>query len=63
MTGRLYTCADCNGIFECAWSDEEAEAEYAEQFPGWDLRVAKMVCEDCYKFVMQAKELTDQEWK
>lgn len=47
-----FTCADCGGVFDMAWSDEEARAESKEQWgdiPSDDLAV---VCDDCYQALM-----------
>lgn len=46
-----YECAMCGGVFEKAWSEEEARAEYVNNF---GTTVAEsddgvIVCDDCYK--------------
>lgn len=45
-----YTCAQCNGVFERGWTDEEAKAEQAEN--GWQDEDCAMVCDDCYKAII-----------
>lgn len=42
-----YQCALCEGVFVTDWSDEEAEAEYAENFG--DDPDREVVCDDCFK--------------
>lgn len=44
-----YVCAVCEGTFDKGWSDEEADAERAEQFPGFEQSDCDLVCDDCYK--------------
>lgn len=46
-----YTCANCLGEFETGWTDEEALAEYEQQFPRSHAAGEEMamVCDDCYK--------------
>lgn len=44
-----YRCAACGGIFDCGWSDEEATAELAETFPGFDKDDCELVCDDCFQ--------------
>jgi len=53
-TDNSYTCAKCNGVFDKAWSDEEAENEYAEKFPEEKATAAirEIICDDCYKIIM-----------
>lgn len=43
-----YKCAYCAGEFKSGWTDEEASAEFAENFQGFDIRNAALVCDDCY---------------
>ena len=45
---ETYTCAACAGVFEKGWSDDEAEAELADAFPGFDTTECDLVCDDCY---------------
>jgi len=47
-----YTCAMCGGTFEKAWSDDEARAEFAEEFPEASGDDAEVVCDDCYRQMM-----------
>ena len=55
MMGELpganqYRCAQCGGIFDKGWTDEEARAEQEDN--GW-LEIPDdfmaVVCDDCYK--------------
>jgi DNA-directed RNA polymerase subunit RPC12/RpoP len=48
-----YQCAQCGGIFEKEWTDEEARAEMKEN--KFDAILEKdmcIVCDDCYKKIM-----------
>lgn len=49
-----FTCALCHGVFEKAWADDEADAEYRARFP--DSVKAEdpieTICDDCYKRIM-----------
>ena len=55
MAAETFTCALCRGVFEKAWSDAEAESEYASLWsdaPG----PVDVICEDCFqKFHAWAK--------
>lgn len=44
-----YVCSVCKEEFEQGWSEEEAEAELAETFPGFNKSECDIVCDDCYK--------------
>ena len=44
-----YTCAVCKETFETGWTNEEAEVELAETFPGYTPAECSVVCDDCYK--------------
>lgn len=39
----------CEKEFDQGWTEEEAEAELSENFPGFDKSECKVVCDDCYK--------------
>jgi len=49
-----YTCANCEGVFIKAWSDEEARAEYEATEPNAAARsdVTDVICDDCYRKFM-----------
>lgn len=47
-----YTCEVCNGIFETGWSEEEAEAERMRN--GWADVPCGLVCDDCFKEMVEA---------
>ena len=47
MTSDEYRCAICEGVFAKGWSEEEAAAEFAAEFPGVDLSGTVLVCDDC----------------
>lgn len=47
---KQYKCAECGGVFDFGWTDEEAKAE--QEANGWgDIPPGFMavVCDDCYK--------------
>lgn len=44
-----YICSVCGGEFEADWSEEEAEQELKENFPGLSKNDCDLVCDDCYK--------------
>lgn len=45
---KTYKCDACGGVFEYAWTEEEAEAELAETFDV-PKEECGIVCDDCYK--------------
>ena len=49
--GRIFKCEVCEETFESDWTDQEAEAEYAEAFPESKLRNVErgLACTDCYE--------------
>ena len=54
MSGT-WICDSCGKTFESGWSDEEANAEAQENFPGIDTGnrdEAGVVCDDCYDYIM-----------
>ena len=44
-----YKCSVCGGIFEKELSEEEAEKQLEEEFPGYTKDECEIVCDDCYK--------------
>lgn len=53
MKDNEYKCADCGGVFEKGWGDEEAIKEKEDN--GWgDMSMGSMavVCDDCYNKIM-----------
>lgn len=53
---RIIRCDKCKTKFRPAWSDEEAQTEYALTHPGLaDLPLDKqsVVCDDCYAQFME----------
>jgi rubredoxin len=50
--GKTYRCAECGGVFEAEWTDEEAKAELKENFGDFPLELCEEVCDDCYKKIM-----------
>lgn len=49
MKHNEYRCAQCKGVFEKGWSEEEAVAELNETFPGATVQECSVICEDCYQ--------------
>ena len=50
-----YKCARCDGVFEYEWTDEEAIKEKEQNFPSISLKECIIVCDDCYKELMEDK--------
>lgn len=51
--GDPFTCDNCGGTFNKAWSDEEATAEAEGLFPAEDLEEGMgVVCDDCFHVIM-----------
>ena len=46
-----YTCVICGGVFLNGWSEEEANAEFAKNYPSSDINDTEVVCDDCYKLI------------
>lgn len=44
-----YKCAECGGVFEKGWSDEEAQAERDKNFPHLPDEIMVVVCDDCFE--------------
>lgn len=51
MKMNEYQCTLCKGVFEKAWSEEEALTELGETFPGVGTDDCALVCDDCYKAI------------
>jgi Fe2+ or Zn2+ uptake regulation protein len=57
MTRRIVTCDCCGKRFESAWTEAEARAEAARNYPGLDVddrRTTAVVCDDCYSAIRAA---------
>jgi hypothetical protein len=52
-----FQCANCKGIFEKAWTDEEAKAELRENFDYISTDECDFVCNDCYEEIMKIKKI------
>jgi len=50
MQDNEYKCADCGGVFEKGWTDEEAVEE--KEANGWNGIDMAVVCDDCYNKIM-----------
>lgn len=51
MKDNEYKCSACGGVFEKAWTDEEAQTEYAQTFDN-NTENQVIVCDDCYNQIM-----------
>ncbi len=56
LKANEYQCAQCGGIFEKGWSDEEANKEAKEKFPNLKQLDSEIVCDDCYKELISINE-------
>lgn len=52
-----FTCGHCGETFEKAWSDKEVDTELAETFPNVNKANCSLVCDDCYKTLMDESQL------
>ena len=48
-----YQCHVCKETFEEDWTEEEAEKELQENFPGFKKEECEVVCDDCYERFMK----------
>lgn len=48
-----FTCAACGETFDKELSDEEAEAQLEDEFPGFTPDDCDIVCDDCFKKIME----------
>ena len=48
-----YECAECHGIYEKAWSDEEAIQEKEALFPNVNIEDCEIVCDDCFNNIIK----------
>lgn len=42
-----FRCDMCGGVFPTEWSDEDAQAECEQHFPGYEGETS-VVCDDCF---------------
>lgn len=57
MNANEFRCEACGEVFPKAWTDEEAEAECEENFPGLPEGERAVVCDDCFKKMTRLKPL------
>lgn len=50
ISDNQFKCAECGGVFDKGWTDEEAAAEKTAN--GFDNMLCVVVCDDCYKEAM-----------
>lgn len=48
MSADEFTCAVCGGVFEKAWTDDEAVAESQRLFGDWPPGSMVTLCEGCF---------------
>jgi DNA-directed RNA polymerase subunit RPC12/RpoP len=53
MEVETYQCESCGKTFESGWTNDEAEAEYAINFPEQPVEQGAVVCDSCYQAMMQ----------
>lgn len=58
---KQFICALCREKFEKGWTEDEAQTELAENFPGFDVSECNVLCADCYRKVM--KSIGDTKWR
>lgn len=55
MDKNQYKCAVCGEIFNFVrdetWSEEKANEEYKQKFPGASFENRDIICDDCWQFV------------
>lgn len=49
---KTYMCSGCGNEFESDWTDEDAAAEFEQNFGHSDRSNAVAVCDDCYWLIM-----------
>lgn len=57
MKDSEFQCADCKRIFDKAWSDEEAEIELQDNFPGISKEDCDIICDDCYNKLQESNNV------
>lgn len=53
MESNTFTCEDCRGTFDKAWTDEEATAESVAIWGALESADAAVVCDDCFETLMR----------
>lgn len=55
MKDNEYKCAFCGGIFNYirneTWSEEKANEEYKQKFPGESFENRDVICDDCWQII------------
>lgn len=55
MNKNQFKCTFCGGIFNYirneTWSQEKADEEYKQQFPGESMENRDVICEECWQIV------------
>lgn len=53
LKANEFRCAICGGVFTKGWSEEEAIAEMKKDFPDFILEQCDVICDDCYREIME----------
>ena len=56
MKNNEFKCVICEKTFEKAQTEEEAEAELEDNYPGYSTEECELVCGDCYDIPYFKKE-------
>jgi rubredoxin len=59
MTENTYKCAACGGVFEKAWSDEEAIKESTALWENLSEEESEVICDSCFQGAMASCESKD----
>lgn len=51
---NTFCCAACGGVYEKAWTDQDAAEEFDAVFPDEEIENAEVVCDDCFRAMMAA---------
>jgi len=53
MESKKYTCGHCGGVFQAAWSEEEAIAEMKAKWGTSSKEGMAQICDNCYNEFMK----------
>jgi uncharacterized GH25 family protein len=54
--GDTYVCSVCEELFKSAWNAEDANAQFAKEFPDSTGKNTSIVCQDCYDQYLKWKK-------
>lgn len=61
--GKTYECVMCQNTYEQGWTDEEAIAEFEQNFgrkPTESELTSGIVCDDCYKVHLEPAKQAEE---